>query len=155
MQGSRSRTPLAPLVTASANDGTLGVGRGPDARATRPTDARILRALDALLARPREKWTVKKLAKIAGLSRAAFARRFASELGLPPLRYLARLRIARVGELLRVTDRTLSELAYEVGYANEFALSRAFRRLLGEPPATYRRRVRSARAPRPPICLAA
>lgn len=87
---------------------------------------------------------MKRLSKVAGLSRAALARRFVEELGLPPLRWLARLRMQRTTELLASTDHPLAVIAREVGYANEFALSRAFRRLLGEAPSKVRRRVRGA-----------
>jgi transcriptional regulator GlxA family with amidase domain len=122
--------------------------------APRARDPRIEKALGALAARPAQRWTVAKLAKIAGLSRAAFARRFAAEVGSPPLTYLARLRIERAAALLATTEVKLAEIAALVGYATEFALSRAFRRKLGAPPGEYRRRMRDARtfAPR---CLAA
>jgi transcriptional regulator GlxA family with amidase domain len=121
-------------------------------------DARIARALAALTARPAERWTVAKLARVAALSRAAFARRFAKEVGAPPLRHLTTVRMERAAELLRATDASLSEIAATVGYANEFALSRAFRRHTGSPPGVYRRafargtRMEGSFAPR---CLAA
>jgi transcriptional regulator GlxA family with amidase domain len=131
----------------------------PDQRAANDTasaalDARVGRALAALAARPDEGWTVGRLAKIAGLSRAAFARRFAAEVGAPPLRHLAALRMRRAAELLATTDASLADIAASVGYANEFALSRAFRRLTGAPPGAYRRMARLAPACAP-RCLAA
>src|SRR5215468_2460814 len=88
--------------------------------ARRARDARIVRALEALAARPTERWTVARLAKVAGLSRAAFARRFAAEVGAPPLRHLAALRMRRAAELLGGTDASLADIAARVGYANEF-----------------------------------
>jgi transcriptional regulator GlxA family with amidase domain len=103
---------------------------------------------------PAQRWTVAKLAKVAGLSRAAFARRFAVEVGTSPLRHLRAVRLQRVAELLSTTDASLAEAAARVGYANEFALGRAFRRVVGIPPGVFRRRVREGQsfAPR---CLAA
>jgi transcriptional regulator GlxA family with amidase domain len=120
-----------------------------------PADNRIERALAAVAARVSERWTVAKLAKIAGLSRAAFARRFANEVGVPPLRHVAEMRMRRAAELLAATDASLAEVAGAVGYTTEFALSRAFRRLAGEPPSVYRRRIRDAQRPPAPRCLAA
>ena len=58
-----------------------------------------------------------------GLSRAAFARRFAARAGQPPLTYLTRWRIAVAADLLVGTDLTLDAVAARVGYANGFALS--------------------------------
>ena len=144
-RGMRLTRCVAPLpVALVAND----VGR-------RARDSRIERACEAIAARPSERWTVAKLAKIAGLSRAAFARRFAAELGVPPLRHVATMRMRRAAELLAGSDADLATVAAEVGYATEFALSRAFRRLVGEPPGAYRRRVRAAALPWAPRCLAA
>jgi transcriptional regulator GlxA family with amidase domain len=102
-----------------------------------------------------ERWTLARLAKVAGMSRAAFARGFAAEVGTSPLRYLAGVRLRRAEVLLATTDDMLASIAAEVGYATEFALSRAFRRHAGEPPGAYRRRVRHAAAPVTVRCLAA
>jgi AraC-like DNA-binding protein len=121
----------------------------------RARDARIERARAAIAERPAERWTVGKLAKVAGLSRAAFARRFAAELGVTPLRYVATVRLRRAAQILVADDASLAVVAAEVGYATEFALSRAFRRLVGEPPGAYRRRVRGDTLPAAPRCLAA
>ena len=123
---------------------------GPRAR-----DARIARAVVALEEAPAERWTVAKLAKMAGLSRAAFARRFVAELGVPPLRKLADVRMRRAEALLATTDASLAEIAAAVGYAHEFALSRAFRRHTGSPPGVYRRTARIGMESLAPRCLAA
>ncbi len=123
--------------------------------APRARDARIARACEAIAAGPAEPWTVAKLARVAGLSRAAFARRFAAEIGVPPLRHVAQVRMRLAAAALAGTDASLAEVAAEVGYATEFALSRAFRRLVGEPPGAYRRRVRTASWPSAPRCRAA
>ena len=122
----------------------------------RARDVRITRALDAIATRPDERWTVARLAKVAGLSRAAFARRFLAEVGAPPLRHLAALRMQLAADSLTTTDGSLAEIAVLVGYANEFALSRAFRRIVGVPPGVFRRRVRQGVAESfAPRCLAA
>lgn len=138
------------------SSGLADLAPSPTANDVRPVrDPRILRALDAIRAQPAERWTVAKLAKVAGLSRAAFARRFAAEVGAPPLHHLAALRMGRAAELLAATDASLAAVAAEVGYATEFALSRAFRRRVGEPPGAFRRRAHEARHAFVPCCLAA
>jgi transcriptional regulator GlxA family with amidase domain len=132
--------PVAASNDVASRDAKRSGSAPVEARKARSTDPRIQRVLDALASRPSEKWTVLKLARMAGLSRAAFARRFAEEVGTPPLRYLTSIRIRHASELLTSTDSGLAAIAIEVGYANEFALSRAFRRLMHEAPSTYRRR---------------
>jgi AraC-like DNA-binding protein len=111
-----------------------------------PIDERIARALQRLRERPTDRWTVAALAKAAGLSRAAFARRFLSELGVPPLRYLAEVRMDLAARLLAEGDASLALIAARVGYESEFAFSRAFKRRTGEAPGVYRRRRRAERA---------
>jgi AraC-like DNA-binding protein len=120
-------------------------------------DGRIARALDRMRDDPARRWTVAALAKAAGLSRAAFARRFLSEIGVPPLRYLADLRMRRAAELLAEGDDPLAAVAAAVGYDSEFAFSRAFKRHTGEAPGMFRRRSRAPGGPAgmPPIRAAA
>lgn len=93
-------------------------------------------------------WTLARLAKIAGASRAAFVRLFVAETGMAPMACLRELRLARAAELLvSPSDELgalplgLDELAARVGYGNAFALSRAFKRRLGLAPIHYRDRI--------------
>lgn len=113
----------------------------------RAFDRRIARALQLMRARPTERWTVTTLARAVGLSRAAFARRFLAELGVPPLRHLTALRMDRAARRLADGDDSLAAIAAEVGYDSEFAFSRAFKRHVGEAPGVYRRRCRAEGAP--------
>jgi AraC-like DNA-binding protein len=112
-------------------------------QSSRPVEPRLARALGAMQAEPARPWTVEALARAAGLSRAAFARRFLAELGVPPLRYLAEWRMQLASRLLVEGDDSLASVAAQVGYESEFAFSRAFRRHHGEAPGTFRRRVRA------------
>ncbi|MCY1009378.1 AraC family transcriptional regulator [Nannocystis pusilla] len=125
--------------------------------APRPVDRRIARALQLMQAKPTERWTVAALAKAAGLSRAAFARRFLAELGVPPLRHLTAIRMQRAARRLAESDDSLAAVAAEVGYDSEFAFSRAFKRHVGEAPAAFRRRCsgQGAALVLPVVCAAA
>jgi transcriptional regulator GlxA family with amidase domain len=112
--------------------------------------------MDAMKAAPGRRWTVAALGRIAGLSRAAFARRFASAVGVPPLRWLAEHRIGLAQKHLVETDWPLAVIAGEVGYRCEFAFSKAFKRTVGIAPGVYRRHAVSlARAAWPRLRAAA
>jgi len=124
-------------------------------RAASGMDRPVARALSLLQAEPARRWTVAQLSRAAGVSRAAFARRFADVTGRPPLRYLTELRLSLAADLLERTCASLAELALEVGYRSEFAFSRAFRRQYGIAPGRYRQRRRAAALGAPPIRLAA
>lgn len=102
-------------------------------------DPGISAALDAVHRDPAHPWTVGSLAARAGLSRAAFSRRFSTLVGQPPLTYLTWWRMGLAGRLLRSTDAPLSEVATRVGYGSEFAFANAFKREHGLAPGRYRR----------------
>jgi AraC-like DNA-binding protein len=87
---------------------------------------------------PARPWTVADLARTAGLSRAAFARRFTELVGEPPLAYLTRWRMDLAAQRLRTLDESVAHVARAVGYTSEYAFSRAFHRSRGAPPARYR-----------------
>ncbi|SEG95684.1 Helix-turn-helix domain-containing protein [Nonomuraea solani] len=83
-----------------------------------------------------------RLAAEVGLSRAAFARRFATLAGEPPLAYLTRWRMITAAILLKEGTEPLSVIAGRVGYESEFAFARTFSRAHGRPPGRYRAQTR-------------
>ncbi len=110
------------------------------ARALR--DPALSAALRAIQERPAEPWTVASLAREASLSRAAFARRFATLTGQPPLGYLTWWRMTIAARLLQTSDLPMEAIAGRVGYSSEYAFSKAFKRELSLAPAHYRRQQR-------------
>jgi AraC-like DNA-binding protein len=101
-----------------------------------PCIACALAALHEDLAAP---WTVASLAMTSGLSRSAFAARFADTMGQTPMQYLTHCRMRRAMTLLRTEQMTLTSVAARIGYGSEAALSAAFVRYTGVPPGAYRR----------------
>jgi hypothetical protein len=59
----------------------------------------------------------RRAARIASLSRAAFARRFTTVLGEPPMAYLTRWRILLAADLLLDPNATVASVASRVGTA--------------------------------------
>ena len=113
-----------------------------------PRDLAVERALGLMQSDLTRRWTVSSLAKATGLSRAAFARRFARSLGESPIARLARLRLEHAARLLVDSDASLADVASRVGYTSEFAFSRAFKRHHALSPASFRRQQRVFEAPR-------
>jgi AraC-like DNA-binding protein len=105
------------------------------------SDGGIGTALALIHKDPARRWTVAELATAADLSRSAFAQKFRTMVGLPPLDYLARWRIRRAAHELRSSDRTIASVAADFGYGSESAFSHAFKRITGEPPTGYRHRL--------------
>jgi AraC-like DNA-binding protein len=112
----------------SAGSGWLAAARDPQ----------IGRALAMLHGHPHRPWTVNSLADQQAMSRSAFAARFTSLVGEPPLRYCTRLRIHAAAARLRAGDEKLSAVAAEVGYASVAAFVRSFKRYTGMTPGEYR-----------------
>ncbi|SEG22611.1 AraC-type DNA-binding protein [Nonomuraea solani] len=102
-------------------------------------DPPVAAALRAMHGEPQRQWSVQELAAQAGLSRAAFARRFTTLVGQPPLTYLTWWRMTIAARLLRASDMPANAVAAKVGYTSEYAFAHAFKRAYGRPPGAYRR----------------
>lgn len=100
-------------------------------------DPFICRAVAAMHENLDGPWTVASLAKQAGLSRTAFAVRFAKLVGQTPMGYLTIWRMLWAAQRLESAGLTLSAAAAEVGYASESAFSVAFKRTLGRTPRQF------------------
>ncbi|MEU9351488.1 AraC family transcriptional regulator [Streptomyces griseoloalbus] len=104
-------------------------------------DPAVGSALQHMHAEPATAWTVELLSRRAGMSRAAFSRRFTELVGRPPMTYLTWWRMTTAGRMLRGDgDAPLQVVAERVGYSSEFAFNRAFKREFGVSPGAYRRR---------------
>ena len=103
-------------------------------------DPQVRRALSLLHTRACEPWTTDDLAAELGMSRSAFATRFAQVMGMPPMRYLTRWRMRQAANDLTARGKSVSEVAYDLGYSSEAAFTRAFRREFGSPPGEWRSR---------------
>ncbi|NSZ66187.1 AraC family transcriptional regulator [Agrobacterium tumefaciens] len=101
-------------------------------------DPRLARVFRAIHAAPQSDWTVEAMAEQAGLSRAAFARRFTERVGDTPLGYLTAWRMTLAARRFEGGKLPLGVVALEVGYQSEAAFSRAFRKYHGVPPGKYR-----------------
>ena len=101
-------------------------------------DRYLAKAFALMHAQPEAQWTVASLAHEVGLSRAAFARRFAERVGQGPLAYLTTWRMSLASRLLREQRASVTHVAQQVGYLSQAAFARAFKRHTGIAPATYR-----------------
>jgi AraC-like DNA-binding protein len=101
-------------------------------------DARVGAALRHIHASVETGTSVADLARVAGMSRTAFAARFKELVGQPPLAYAIQWRMSLAKDALRTTDRAIGRLAFELGYESESAFSMAFRREVGCSPRAYR-----------------
>ena len=124
-------------------------------RAIEDRNRRMLRARDTMdraFARPLD---VPALARVAHISAAHFSRQFRATFGETPHRYLQRRRVERAMEMLRETDRPVTEVCLDVGFNSLGTFTRTFREIVGDPPSAYRARFAGTRSAAPsPACWA-
>ena len=77
---------------------------------------RLLRARDAMDRAYAEPLDVPAVAAVAHISEAHFSRSFRAVFGETPHRYLQRRRVERSMFLLRETDRSITDICFDVGF---------------------------------------
>jgi AraC-like DNA-binding protein len=77
-------------------------------------------------------------ARVCHLSPCEFSRRFHADQGVSFSQYLLRLRVERAAALLAEPRRSVSDVAYSVGFNDVSYFARAFRRFIGMPASAYR-----------------
>lgn len=107
-------------------------------------DARMSKALRLVHEDISRRWTIEGLADEVGMSRAAFAARFMQVLGVPPMEYVLRWRMALAKDMLWHDGLSLGEVAHAIGYQSASAFSAAFSRSVGVSPGSFARAARTA-----------
>jgi transcriptional regulator GlxA family with amidase domain len=101
---------------------------------------RLLRAKDRMDVASHEEWPVARLARVSRVSAAHFARSFKEAFGVPPHRYLLSRRIERAKALLRDTELSITDIAFQTGWKSLGTFGRIFRDVTGESPGQTRAR---------------
>lgn len=78
------------------------------------------------------------IARQACFSRYHFVRQFRRTFQTTPHQYLTELRIERAKALLQTTDRSVTEICFDVGYQSLGSFSSLFSRHVGHSPHRYR-----------------
>ena len=112
-----------------------------------PSDA--ISARDRRLLQTLERWLaahftdpaidIGAMAEAVHVTPRTLQRKLKALLGQSPAHYIRDFRMARARELLRETERTVTEIAHAVGYSSSQYFSRAFRQVHGRPPEAWRR----------------
>ena len=110
----------------------------------------MLRARDVMDRAFAEPLCIPRLARIAEVSDAHFIRTFRATFGETPHGYLQRRRVERAMFLLRATERSVTDICFDVGCSSLGSFSRTFHDIVGESPKAFRLR---GRPPAVPTCF--
>lgn len=101
-------------------------------------DKHVGKALSLIHAAPEKPWSVESLAAKVFTSRSVLADKFKHFIGVPPMKYLTRWRLAIAASLLREGKLSIARVIEEIGYESETSFNRAFKREFGVPPGSWR-----------------
>ncbi|MDD5699065.1 MAG: helix-turn-helix domain-containing protein [Victivallaceae bacterium] len=102
-------------------------------------DLLVTRARDYMRQHLAANPTVDDIAAACGLSESQFTRRFKREAGITPADCLQRLRIEAACRALRETGASITELAFQLGFASSQYFSSVFKRYTGVTPRHWRK----------------
>ncbi|WP_323121254.1 helix-turn-helix transcriptional regulator [Burkholderia alba] len=96
----------------------------------------VRRALERIDAAPAAPVTLEELAALSGVSRFQLLRGFSRDVGITPHAYLVQQRV-RLARTLLASGRSIAEVAFDAGFADQSHLTRAFARQFGLTPGQY------------------
>jgi len=102
----------------------------------------VVERIEALV-RKRTPLNTHQLAREHGFSQEYFGRLFKKNTGLSPTEYYQKNRVQHVCHYLLNSNCTISEAAYEFGYADAAHLNRCFRRFMKTTPKKYRQKLKA------------
>ncbi len=108
-----------------------------------PAHTSVKRCLTLMGGDLAESWTANGLARKLNIDVSYLGRLFKSTLGMSPMAWLAQARAERAARLLCRTDKSVSEIAIEVGWPDPVHFARRFRAHFGVSATEYRERRRA------------
>lgn len=82
---------------------------------------------------------MERIAKRAGLSRPHFFKLFKKQMGITPNLYLSTLRTEQAIEDLMTTNKSVTDISFDLGFSSQASFTRFFSSNVGIPPSDYRR----------------
>jgi len=120
--------------------GIAGIHREVEGMRAAPSSYdRLSRAVQYLHAHHAKPVSTHQLAKMVGISHSQFSRRFRKLLGTTLRQYLLRIRIHAACRLLSHSDKSITDVALEVGFYDHSHFTRTFSKLMGIAPLAYRK----------------
>ena len=84
------------------------------------------------------KISLDELVKNSGMCRALFIRTFKNECGLSPIKFVYKAKIEKARAMFAEPDKSVKQVAVELGFADVYHFSRIFKEITNMPPGKYR-----------------
>lgn len=102
-------------------------------------DFRVRRSLRFMRDAMREELDIETVARAVGLSRPHFFKLFKQQMGVTPNIYVNTLRSEQAIEDLMTTEKTVTDIAHDLGFSSQASFTRFFSSNVGIAPSEYRR----------------
>lgn len=109
----------------------------------RQLSRRFSKLLDHVRRPDSEKLTLSEASRMCAMSPAQFTRSFKRVAGMSYLAYLNHVRLADAARLLRLSAKTIAEIANATGFSDQSHFGRRFKRAFGHTPREFQERVRA------------
>ena len=96
-------------------------------------------ALDYLYEHYNQTFPLETLADTCHMSPTHFRRLFHAQMGTNPLNFLHQVRILKSCTYLRMSEKTVAEIAAQVGYTSLSCFNQHFQRVMGATPSSWRK----------------
>jgi AraC family transcriptional regulator len=104
----------------------------------RTTPSWVLILREMLHDDPSQEWTLVSLAKIAGVHPVHLSRQFPKYFGANLGTYIRTLKVQKALSLLADKHVSLTDIAYDCGFADQSHFTRCFKAINGSKPFTFR-----------------
>ncbi|NMD38695.1 MAG: helix-turn-helix transcriptional regulator [Christensenellaceae bacterium] len=103
------------------------------------SDSRIHAIMEYILANPLKKFSADELCGVANISQSSMRKLFKKYIGKSPCQFINDVKMMAVARQLILSDKRISEIAFDMGYSDQNYFSRCFKKVFGVSPSEYRR----------------
>ncbi len=103
------------------------------------SDPRIYAIMEYILANPLKNFTSDELCGVANISQSSMRKLFKKYTGKSPGQFINEAKMMAVARQLIISDKRISDIAFDLGYEDQNYFSRSFKKVFGVSPSEYRR----------------
>jgi AraC-like DNA-binding protein len=104
-------------------------------------EPRLNKILQLIHQNPERQWTLDIICDVVGMSRATLQRKFKAGIGVSPMVYISRWRMAKAYQLLKYSNLSFESVADVIGFSDARTLSHAFKEHYGDTPSQFRKKL--------------